>query len=87
MFLSLFDMSPPGRAIAVMQGAHGMMIIDGDRHELAKIAVESASLQQLIVAQQVANMKTELFAGGSPDDVTEFYMNGLEAVGAAGFAV
>ena len=70
-----------------MQGAHGMLIVEGDRHELAKISVETGSLQRLIVAQQVANMKVELFAGGTADDVTEYFMKGLQAVGEAGFTV
>lgn len=63
----------------------GMLVVEGEIDELAKIQVESEALRQLALgAAVVQDLRTELFIGGSPDDVTQYYVTGLQAVSEAG---
>jgi hypothetical protein len=59
----------------------GMLVIEGEVDELAKISTESESLKQLALGCAVVqDLRTELYIGGSADDVTQYYVTGLEAV-------
>ena len=52
---------------------------------LAKIQTEPEALKQLALGCAVVqDLRTELFIGGSADDVTQYYVTGLEAVTEAG---
>lgn len=63
----------------------GMLIIEGEVDELAKIQLESESLKQLALGGAVVHdLRTELMIGGSADDVTQYYVTGLQAVTEAG---
>ena len=63
----------------------GMLVVEGDVGELAKIQTEPEALKQLALGCAVVqDLRTELFIGGSPDDVTQYYVTGLQAVTEAG---
>ena len=63
----------------------GMLVVEGEIDELAKIQTEQETLKQLALGCAVVqDLRTELFIGGSPDDVTQYYVSGLEAVKDAG---
>jgi hypothetical protein len=63
----------------------GMLVIEGEVDELAKIQVEPEALKQLALGCAVAqDLRAELFIGGSPDDVTQYYVNGMQALTEAG---
>ena len=69
------------RVYASTQGMRGFLVLEGTRGELAAIAVEKQSLDLLAQAGQVVDdLRTELYAGGSPDDATEYYLNGIVAM-------
>ena len=75
------------RVFGSMQTQGGFMVVEGALSDLAALQVESDSLKLLAKAGQVVNdIKTEMFAGGTPDDATQYYMTGLEAIGEAGLA-
>jgi hypothetical protein len=59
----------------------GMLVVEGDVGELAKIQTEPEALKQLALGCAVVqDLRTETFIGGSADDVTQYYVNGLQAV-------
>ena len=65
----------------------GQIVLEGKLDELAKLQVESESLKLLAVAGQVVeDLRVELAAGGSADDVSAFYMTGIQAMQEAGLA-
>jgi hypothetical protein len=65
--------------------AAGMLIVEGEVDELAKISTEQESLKQLALGCAVVqDLRTELMVGGSPDDVTQYYVTGMEAVAEKG---
>ena len=65
----------------------GMLVVEGDVDELAKIQVEPEALKQLALGCAVVqDLRTELCIGGSADDVTQYYVTGLEAVTEAGLS-
>ena len=75
------------RVFGKAQGMGGFLVLEGSLSELAAITVEEGSLKLLAKAGAVIeDLHTELYAGGSPDDATTFYLNGLVAIQEAGLA-
>lgn len=63
----------------------GYLIIEGKLSELAAISVETESLKLLAKAGMVVeDLELELMAGGSADDVTGFYLEGIASMQEAG---
>jgi hypothetical protein len=63
----------------------GQLVIEGTLAELAAISVETESLQLLAKAGMVVeDLRTELMAGGSPDEITSYYLEGMQAMQEAG---
>jgi hypothetical protein len=63
----------------------GQLVIEGALAELAAISVETESLQLLAKAGMVVeDLRTELMAGGSPDEITSYYLEGMQAMQEAG---
>ena len=60
--------------------ANGLMIIEGKLDKLAALSVHSESLRLLAKAGTVVeNLSTKIYAGGSVDDATQYFMNGMAA--------
>ena len=73
------------RVFGSTQGMGGFLLLEGDRHELAKISVEEDSLKLLAKAGAVVDgLTTAMYAGGSGDDATEFYLKGLASLQESG---
>ena len=73
------------RVFGSILGSNGFVLMEGDLRELAIIQTEEETLNDLARAIAVVDgVKIELFAGGSADDVTDYYMKGLAAQQAAG---
>lgn len=63
----------------------GQLIIEGSLQALAAISVETESLKLLAKAGMVIeDLRLELMAGGSADEVTGFYLEGLASMQEAG---
>jgi hypothetical protein len=64
--------------------AEGLMIIEGRLADLAAMSVESQSMRLLAKAGTVVeHLSTRIFAGGSVDDATQFFLNGMAAAAEA----
>jgi hypothetical protein len=73
------------RVFASTSRQFGCLIIEGEVSTLAQISIEDEATRQLALGSAVvSNLQTELCIGGSADDVTQYYMNGLQAVADAG---
>jgi hypothetical protein len=73
------------RVYGSLTRAHGMTVAEGDTAELAKIISEPQATTLLALASAVVqDVRTEIFVGGSPDDVVGFYTRTLEAITEAG---
>ena len=75
------------RVYASTSSSRGMITIEGELAQLASIQIETESLKLLAVASGVVqNVNAELFAGGSADDATQYYMTAFQALTEAGLA-
>ena len=76
------------RVYASLTGKNrGQLVIDGAVDELAKVMVETESQKQRLLGELVAqDLEVQLYVGGSPDEVTSFFMTGLQAATEAGLA-
>lgn len=73
------------RVFASAQQSSGMLVIEGALPSLCEIQIDQGNLNLLAMASLVVNdIKAELCIGGSADDVTQYYMNGLQAATEAG---
>ena len=73
------------RVFASTRRQFGCLVIEGDVATLAQISTEDEATKQLALGSAVVqDLQTELCIGGTPDDVTQYYMNGLQAVADAG---
>ena len=62
--------------------ATGLMVIEGPLASLGSLSVSSEGLRLLAKAGTVVeNLDTRIFAGGSVDDATQYFMNGMAAAG------
>jgi len=65
----------------------GYLIIEGPLSELAAISVETESLKLVAQAGAVVDdLRIELTAGGSADEATNYYLEGMAAVADAGLS-
>ncbi len=63
----------------------GMLVIEGDVAELARLTTESESTTLLAMAAAVVeDVRSEVYIGGGPDDVVGFYTRAIEAITEAG---
>ena|ERR1700681_1809421 len=73
------------RVYGSLTRAHGMTVAEGDVAELAKISTEPKATTLLALASAVVqDVRTEIFVGGSPDDVVGFYNRTIDALAQAG---
>ncbi|MHB8680933.1 MAG: hypothetical protein ACYDA2_02415 [Acidimicrobiales bacterium] len=73
------------RVYGCLTRERGMIVAEGDTTELAKIAVEPRTSSLLALAAAVTeDIKSELYVGGSPDDVVGFYTRAMDELTAAG---
>jgi hypothetical protein len=73
------------RTYASTTRAYGQLIIEGEVSTLAQLLTEEESQKQLALGEAVVDdLRIELCVGGSADDVTQYYTNGLTALGEAG---
>src|SRR6476619_700164 len=69
------------RVFASTTRSKGILVIEGDVNELAKINLETQSLQLLALADAVVqDVEVDIYRGGSADDATQYYLTGLQAV-------
>ena len=63
----------------------GQLVLEGRLDDLARLQVETESLNLLAQAGQVVeDLRVELYAGGSADDATGYYLSGMQAMQEAG---
>jgi hypothetical protein len=75
------------RVYASTRRSFGQLVIEGDVATLAQLTVEEESIKHLVLGGGVVqNLEVELCVGGSADDVTQYYVNGLTALTEAGLA-
>lgn len=73
------------RVFASTAREHGILVIEGEISELARLSTEPESLTLLAMASAVVeDVRTEICIGGKPDDVAGFYTRTLEALTKAG---
>lgn len=73
------------RVYGSLTRAFGMIVCEGDCAELAKISTEEQATTMLALASAVVqDCRSEIFIGGSPDDVVGYYTRSLEALTEAG---
>ena len=69
------------RVFASTSRSKGILVIEGDVQELARINLETESLQLLALAGAVVqNVEVDIYRGGSADDATQYYLTGISAV-------
>jgi len=65
----------------------GSLIVEGELSTLAQLLCEEEAQKQLALGDAVVDdLRIELCVGGTADDVTQYYMTGLQAVTDAGLA-
>jgi hypothetical protein len=75
------------RVFASTASARGMLTIEGELSQLASVQIATESTKLLAIASAVVqDMRVELFAGGSADDATQYYMTAFQALTEAGLA-
>ena len=75
------------RVYASTRRNFGTIVVEGELSTLAQIQCEDESLKQLALGSAVVqNVDVELCIGGSPDDVTQFFTNSIQAITEAGRA-
>ena len=63
----------------------GMLVIEGQVQELAKLLVDSENQKHRALGSAVVdNLDVQLYVGGSADDVTQFVLTGMQAIQEAG---
>src|SRR3954452_23941885 len=67
------------RTYASTSRSRGILVIEGEVQELAKINVETESLQLLALASAVVqDVEVDIYVGGTADDATQFYLTSLQ---------